>query len=52
MKKKIKDLTLKELRKICLKHSICERCPLSYDRGFCVKNFIEMLHQMEKEIEV
>lgn len=57
-KKKIKDLTLEEMNKICAKHTCrgfacCEstNCPLFF-AGSCIKGFIERLQYIEKEIEV
>lgn len=39
MKKKIKDLTLTDLHKICVPFSPCARCPLYRGYyGLCVKN--------------
>lgn len=54
MKKKIKDLTPKELREICLKHRgiMCDKCPLDYRRGFCLKDFMGILQATEKKVEI
>ena len=57
MKKKIKDLTLKEVRMICGSHN-CEDCPLYYGYGkWCYKakletEEIEENFDLEKEVEV
>lgn len=55
--KKIKDLTLEEMNKICVHHRqggfvCCEnsKCPLLFV-GCCLKAFIEKLHYIEREIE-
>ncbi len=46
MKKKIKDLTLKECRHICFGKS-CSRCPLSYGNGLC--RFFELDNIRQRE---
>ena len=58
MKKKIKDLTLEEIGKICAKHTqggivYCEysKCPLWYAYS-CLRGFIEKLQYIEREIEI
>ena len=60
MKKKIKDLTLEECKKICGKtkygeHYICLACPLLYSKK-CFKKIVSQnilnLVEEEKEIEV
>lgn len=58
MKKKIKDLTLEEMGKICSKNTCggfvyCEnsKCPLWYANS-CLKGFIEKLQYVEREVEV
>lgn len=42
MKKKIRDLTLEEAEKICLKHKSdeCIHCPLYLTYFLCVKDFL------------
>ena len=49
MKKKIKDLTLEEIKKICINHS-CQFCPLDINEFWCKNNDLE--HYGEQEIEV
>ena len=58
MEKKIKELTLKEMGKICSKHTqggftYCEnsKCPLWFASS-CLKGFIEKLQYIEREVEV
>ena len=48
MKKKIKDLTLKERKKICAKHKSCDECPLRTGYTTCGINN----SNMESEVEV
>ena len=57
MKKKIKDLTLEEMGKICSKHTAggfacCEysNCPLWFANS-CLKGFIEKLQHIERKVE-
>lgn len=52
MKKKIKDLTLKELRKIC-KNNNCYNCPLYIPMGQdkCKDDLIEQYGNEEIEVE-
>lgn len=58
MKKKIKDLTLEEVNKICYKNSICSGCPLmKADKSalcFCYKDIVTDLTKfnLESEVEV
>jgi hypothetical protein len=47
MKKKIKDLTLGECKRICEKQTECFGCPLETSRG-CATDFEEM----EREVEI
>ena len=50
MKKKIKDLTGKEVTKICRKNKHCvNSCPL-YDRGACLNKRYRI--NIEKEVEI
>ena len=49
MKKKIKDLTLEEFKKICGKNS-CDYCPLDLDGTRCKYDDLE--HYGNDEIEV
>ena len=51
MKKKIKDLTLKEAKKICLKYNDCINCHLYLNLYLCVKDLLEE-EKLEQEIEV
>lgn len=53
MKKKIKDLTLEECKKIC-DENVCSRecCPL-YGKGICHQSFYDYEEEdLEQEIEV
>jgi len=59
MKKKIKDLTLEEMNKICAFHNEkgtsclnnhC-KCPLLF-AGACLRGFVEKLQYIKKEVEV
>ena len=61
MKKKIKDLTLEEARKICELYYNCNRCPLNIskkatyipcyiDKLICDKHLT--YYQLNKEVEV
>jgi hypothetical protein len=49
MKKKIKNLTVQELWKICFKRMNCENCPLD---KFCVVTWFGDEEEAEKEVEV
>ena len=49
MKKKIKDLTIEELIKICCKHR-CNYCPFYLDVPWCKYDDLE--HYGDEEIEV
>lgn len=50
MKKKIKDLTLQEIKEICY-HSHCLGCP--FNKAYCYGVLTMILNiDMEKEIEV
>lgn len=49
MKKKIKDLTLEEVKKIC-SNNICDYCPLDLKELWCKSDDLE--HYGEEEIEV
>lgn len=44
MKKKIIDLTLDEIKKICEKHKWCEGCPFDNPamENICLRQFIEL----------
>ena len=52
MKKKIKDLTYEEAKKVCDKNK-CFKCPLNFAQDLC---FIDLLttyeENMQQEIEV
>lgn len=53
MKKKIKDLTMKEAEKICGNSTGCDICPLDVPScSYCMKNVIENKELLEKEVEV
>ena len=54
MKKKIKDLTVKEFQKICGKYEYCHNCPLHLAYGLCsVIDFTSINEKdLEKEVEV
>lgn len=55
MKKKIKDLTLKELRGICKTHLVsCKGCPLFTGEYGCMVNIESCCYEpyWEQEIEV
>ena len=55
MKKRIKDLTLKELRKICKVHPDgCKDCPLNTGEYGCMVNIESCCYEpyWEQEIEV
>ncbi len=49
MQKKIKDLTLEEIKKIC-GNNICNYCPFDLDALYCKCDDLE--HYGEEEIEV
>lgn len=50
MKKKLKNLTLDEIARICKKYS-CRKCPL-YNIDGCEENFVYATKEaLEKEIE-
>ena len=49
MKKKIKDLTLEEMNKICKKQFTCRNCPLKSSFKTCIKYWGVYL---EREVEV
>lgn len=55
-KKKIKDMTIEELEKICDQHRVCNNCPLDTPNAYykhCMKNIItDNKEYLEKEIEV
>ena len=48
MKKKIKDLTIEEIKKICRKYMDCEACPL--DLSPCPATIYD--EDLKREIEV
>lgn len=54
MKKKIKDLTVEEVEKICDKQTDCDNCPLDIPScRICMKDItIYNIGFLEKEIEV
>lgn len=64
MKKKIKDLTLEEMQKICNKHYYCRNCPLFLKQIEGENGFIDYQcaheldydyidkKELEKEVEV
>ena len=49
MKKKIKDLTLEECKKICHKRSYCTHCPIN---EFCMNYFCDVQDKRKYENEV
>lgn len=49
MKKKIKDLTIEEIKKIC-GNNICNYCPFDLDTPYCKYDDLE--HYGDEEIEV
>lgn len=49
MKKKIKDLTVQELWKICHSRPNCDECPI-YD--FCIVGWFGLIEETEEEVEV
>ena len=49
--KKIKDLTLEETKKICLKNNDCIECPLYLNLYLCVKDLL-CEEKLNQEIEV
>ena len=54
MKKKIKDLTLGELLKICDESYVCEECPL-YVNSYCSLNEMPShlwKEDLEQEVEI
>lgn len=58
MTKKIKDLNLKEIHKICAKYTqhgliLCENsnCPLQFANS-CLSSFIEKIKYLEKEVKI
>ena len=51
MKKKIKDLTLEECRKICARSSSCYNCPFFDDNLRKCRPVIDLL-DWEQEVEV
>ena len=50
MKKKIKDLTMKEVYKICSKYS-CKDCPLDVPKLWCKFHNLEQYGDEEVEVE-
>ena len=55
MKKKIGDLTLNELKTICIKSKKCDNCPLekyNYKNVYDCVFALELDEELEKEIEV
>ena len=50
MKKKIKDLTIEELYKICSKYS-CKDCPLDIPQLWCKYNDLDKYGDEEIEVE-
>lgn len=52
MKKKIKDLTLKEVEDICENKKKCKNCPIKFNNT-CYRSWLEYLKDFrEKEVEV
>ena len=50
MKKKIKELSLKEQEKICKQNSYCGECPLLLGH-FCFRDILNELANQEIEVE-
>ena len=50
MKKKIKDLTLEEIKRICINHS-CIYCPLEVNELWCKNDDLERYGDEEIEVE-
>lgn len=51
MKKKIKDLTLNEINRICSSRDDCDHCPLYLNLYVCMHNLIYE-EKLEDKIEV
>ena len=55
MKKKIKDLTFEEVKKICLNHKrnsgYCPDCPLHLVSYLCIKDLFTD-RQLQQEVEI
>lgn len=54
MTKKIKDLTVDEMKHICEKCDFCFDCPLLVQKGCetaCVQNSVEFLEEINKKLE-
>ena len=51
MKKKIKDLTFEESKKICEKEEMCCDCPLSYTAK-CFQTLRDNEFLLEREVEI
>lgn len=52
MKKKIKDLTLEEINKVCDKYLYCAQCPMFHNYTFCIKREEWLRAYLEQEVEV
>lgn len=53
MKKKVKDLTCKDLVNICKKNNVCFECPLGIGKlGWCAFIPCNQEEILEREIEV
>ena len=54
IKKKIKDMTIKEVKKICDKYYCCNECPLEiHSEHYCMKNIIIYIKEfLDKDAEV
>ena len=52
MKKKIKDLTLKEMAKICRERKWCDICPLSICSKTLKGSKAKNVRSLESEVEV
>ena len=51
MKKKIKDLTLEEIKRICINHS-CVYCPLEVNELWCKNDDLERYGDEEIEVDL
>ena len=54
IKKKIKDLTKKELKCVCMQSPYCGDCPLEIHKGIdsiCIKGVLDHLNEFNRRIE-
>ena len=52
MTKKIKDLTIKELKEICSNYDFCDNCPLNKTKVCCASPYHITTKDLEIEVEV